>query len=146
MFSTREHSTLVLSLAMSSEGSRLRVPSRRKERYIAVTCPYVDCKVLVEYQPPSVEAVKSVPASVTTFSVTCCACHRNFDPPAAPKTLREVRAQIKGSGETSKRRIGTDEHPLDMTLYVSRAVLLTQLRPSGRPVECVKCRHKEGLS
>ena len=59
-----------------------------------------------------------MPSTLTTFSVTCVACQRNFDPPGAPKILREVRAEIKGDGgkrDVAKRRIGTDERPLDMT-------------------------------
>lgn len=60
-----------------------------------------------------------MPSSVTTFSVTCVACHRNFDPPGASKTLREVRAQMENGGNVTKnkRLIGTDENPIDMTFY-----------------------------
>lgn len=105
---------------MSNDAARLIVPSRRKERYLSATCPYTDCKASVEYKPPTVEQVQAVPSNVTTFSVTCIACQRNFDPPGASKTLREVRAQINGGDgkkeNHSRRRIGTDEKPLDMTL------------------------------
>ncbi|KAL4401417.1 DnaJ-like protein [Malassezia pachydermatis] len=106
---------------MSNDAARLIVPSRRKERYLSATCPYTDCKASVEYKPPTVEQVQAVPSNVTTFSVTCIACQRNFDPPGASKTLREVRAQINGGDgkkeNHSRRRIGTDEKPLDMTFY-----------------------------
>ncbi|CCU97966.1 unnamed protein product [Malassezia sympodialis ATCC 42132] len=101
------------------DASRLLVPSRKKERYISASCPYVDCRASIEFQPPTLEAVKKVPASVTTFSVTCVVCGRNFDPPGAPKLLREVRSQgahdAKGE-QGAKRLIGTDEHPIDMSL------------------------------
>lgn len=101
---------------MPDDAARLVVSSRRKERYIAVACPYTDCRAQIEYQRPTVEAVAGLPSSVTTFSVTCVACQRNFDPPGAPKLLREVRAESKSGKEvTSKRRLGTDERPLDMT-------------------------------
>ena len=104
----------------SGDATKLVVPSRRKERYLSATCPYVDCRVAIEYQPPTTEAVGALPSTVTTFSVTCVACNRNFDPPGASKMLREVRAQIHTGGKVSssaKRRIGTDENPLDMTFY-----------------------------
>ncbi|WFD25125.1 hypothetical protein MNAN1_000088 [Malassezia nana] len=104
---------------MSGDASRLIVPSRKKEPYLSASCPYVDCRTSIEYQLPTLEAVQKVPSTVTTFSVTCVACGRNFDPPGAPKLLREVRAQgthEKGDVE-NKRRIGTDEHPLDMSFY-----------------------------
>lgn len=105
---------------MSGDASRLIVPSRKKEPYISASCPYVDCRTSIEYQLPTFETVQKVPTNVTTFSVTCVACGRNFDPPGAPKLLREVRA--KGTHEkgdvATKRRIGTDEHPIDMSLFV----------------------------
>lgn len=103
------------------DASRLIVSSRRKERYISASCPYVDCRASIEFQPPTPEAVKKVPVSVTTFSVTCVACSRNFDPPGAPKLLREVRSQGAHDGKSEnrpKRLIGTDENPIDMSLYV----------------------------
>ncbi|WFD29788.1 hypothetical protein MSPP1_000801 [Malassezia sp. CBS 17886] len=72
--------------------------------------------------PPSVEAVALLAPGVTSFSVSCVQCGRKFDPPGAPKTLREIRSGImagdKGEKKRDiKRRIGTDEHPLDMTFY-----------------------------
>lgn len=108
-------------MSSTETAARLLVPSRKKERYLSATCPYTDCRASVEYQPPTLEAVAKVPTSVTTFAVTCASCERNFDPPGASKTLREVRAQGRGDGqrEAAKRRIGTDERPLDMTLYVT---------------------------
>lgn len=102
---------------MASDTARLLVPSRRKENYVAVTCPYTDCKASIEYLAPTPEAVAAVPISTTTFSVTCTSCGRNFDPPGAPDILRKIRGSAKdGKREgTGKRRIGTDERPLDMS-------------------------------
>lgn len=102
---------------MADDAARLVVPSRRKERYVAVTCPYTDCRAQIEYQRPSTEAVAELPSTVTTFSVTCVECKRNFDPPGAPRLLREIRAESKNGKKevANKRRIGTDERPLDMT-------------------------------
>ena len=105
---------------MSSDTAKLVLPSRKKEPYVAVSCPYVDCRGSIEYLAPTKESVSSLPAHVTTFSVTCAACHRNFDPPASSKTLREIRAQLQHGERGSqkiRRRIGTDENPLDMTYY-----------------------------
>ena len=105
---------------MSSDTAKLVLPSRKKEPYVTVSCPYVDCRVSIEYLAPTKESVSTLPAHVTTFSVTCAACHRNFDPPASSKTLREIRAQLQHGERGSqkiRRRIGTDENPLDMTYY-----------------------------
>ena len=95
--------------------SRLVLPSRLKEPYLAVACSYTDCRTTVEYLPPTPEAVAALPSGTLSFSVQCAKCDRNFDPPGAPKLLREVRA--KSEGRSSKRRIGTDENPIDMTYY-----------------------------
>lgn len=97
-----------------SEEARLVLPSRRKEPYISVTCPYTDCRAAIEFLPPTAEDVQSLPASATSFSVACVQCKRNFAPPSASKLLREARN--KGKRDV-RRRIGTDEHPLDMTYY-----------------------------
>lgn len=97
------------------DASRLVLPSRLKEPYVSVLCPYTDCRTSVEYLPPTPEAVAALPAGATSFSVQCAKCRRNFDPPGAPKLLRELRA--RSEGRVSKRRIGTDEHPIDMTYY-----------------------------
>lgn len=102
---------------MVDDTARLVVKSRRKEAYIAVACPYTDCRAQIEYKRPKVEDVAALPSSVTSFSVTCVECKRNFDPPGAPRILREIRADAKGGKKemANKRRIGTDERPLDMT-------------------------------
>ena len=97
------------------DASRIVLPSRLKEPYVSVSCPYTDCRTSVEYLPPTPEAVAALPAGATSFSVQCAKCRRNFDPPGAPKMLRELRA--RSEGRVSKRRIGTDEHPIDMTYY-----------------------------
>ncbi|PKI82970.1 hypothetical protein MVES_002810 [Malassezia vespertilionis] len=93
---------------MSAEPPRHVVPSRKKE------------PVTIEYLPPGPETAAALPESVSTFSVACVECHRKFDPPGAPKTLREARKKANGyggRGATHKRRIGTDERPLDMSFY-----------------------------
>lgn len=102
---------------MVDDTARLVVKSRRKEAYIAVACPYTDCRAQIEYKRPKAEDVAALPSSVTSFSVTCVECKRNFDPPGAPRLLREIRSEAKGGKKevANKRRIGTDERPLDMT-------------------------------
>ncbi|WFD36815.1 hypothetical protein MCUN1_003705 [Malassezia cuniculi] len=115
--------------------SRLVLPSRLKEPYVAVPCPYTDCRTTVEYLTPSIDAVAALPPSTTTFSVQCAKCKRNFDPPGAPKLLRELRSKSEGRS-SSKRRIGTDEHPIDMTYYdmlgVPADATLEQIKKSYR--------------
>ncbi|PWN50839.1 DnaJ-domain-containing protein [Violaceomyces palustris] len=104
---------------MSASG--ITVPSRPKQTYLAVPCPYTDCRETIEYLPPPPTALAALPAHETSFKVTCCKCNKNFEPPGAPKLVRE--AKKNGGKEQSKvamakkRRIGTDENPLDMTYY-----------------------------
>ncbi|KAL9932151.1 hypothetical protein V8E36_008923 [Tilletia maclaganii] len=112
----------------------LILPSRPKEPYVSLSCPYTTCRASIEYLPPTRDALASLPASETTFKITCCACQQRFEPPGATRTVREARAGGGGAGasgtgasggsgaggagaERRKRRIGTDENPLDMTYY-----------------------------
>lgn len=114
---SKQNRTESLSWSMSS----LTLPSRPKENYTSVTCPYVDCKASIEYLPPTSSSVSSLPSTVNSFSVTCCKCKKNFDPPGSGRLLREARASAGGDANgadkkvSKKRRIGTDENPLDMT-------------------------------
>lgn len=87
---------------------------------MSVTCPYPACRAAIEYLPPNASALSSLPVSETSFRVTCCTCKQRFEPPGAPRMVREAR-QANGKDRpakpTNKRRIGTDERPLDMTYY-----------------------------
>ncbi|KAK0533747.1 DnaJ-like protein [Tilletia horrida] len=106
----------------------LVLPSRPKEAYVSIACPYPSCRASIEYLPPTRDTLVALPASETTFKITCCACSQRFEPPGATRIVREARAggggagagaggAAGGSGERRKRRIGTDENPLDMTYY-----------------------------
>ncbi|KAK0544969.1 DnaJ-like protein [Tilletia horrida] len=100
--------------------------SRRKEAYVAIPCPYTNCRASIEYLPPSRDTLAALPASETTFKITCCVCQQRFEPPGATRQVREARAAGPASGagasgngdaQRRKRRIGTDENPLDLTFY-----------------------------
>ncbi|KDN48460.1 DnaJ-domain-containing protein [Tilletiaria anomala UBC 951] len=110
----------------SSSSFNYTVASRIKEPYSSTPCPYTDCRVTIEYLPPSPETLRAnVQPHQTSFSVTCCKCRRNFEPPGAPRLVREARSGATSAGGQNgtvgepvrKRRIGTDERPLDMTYY-----------------------------
>ena len=108
------------SAASASSSGAYIVPSRLKEPYVTATCPYVDCRQQLEYLPPSPETLREkVAAHLNSFSVSCSKCKRNFDPPGAPRLVREARSGktsgATGAGGAAKRRIGTDEKPLDTT-------------------------------
>ncbi|KAE8241071.1 hypothetical protein A4X13_0g7576 [Tilletia indica] len=110
--------------------SPLILPSRPKETWTSLSCPYTTCRASIEYLPPTRETLQALPPSETTFKITCCACKQRFEPPGATRFVREARAAANsGAGQGSagggggreggrgKRRIGTDENPLDMTFY-----------------------------
>ncbi|CAD6884306.1 unnamed protein product [Tilletia controversa] len=111
--------------------STLLLPTRPKEPYTPLACPYTTCRASIEYLPPTRDTLSALPANETTFKVTCCACKQRFEPPGATRIVREARAAGgNGSGgggqanggnggeaQRRKRRIGTDENPLDMTFY-----------------------------
>ena len=92
----------------------ITVTSRPKQPYVAVACPYTDCRASIEYLPPSSADLAALPATETSFKVTCCTCKKNFEPPGAPKLVREAKKN-GGKDVARKRRIGTDENPLDMS-------------------------------
>lgn len=97
----------------------INVASRPKQAYVSVTCPYPTCGSAIEYLPPSAAQLSALPSHETSFTVTCCTCKKKFEPPGASKTVREAK---KSGGKdvaagSRKRRIGTDENPLDMTYY-----------------------------
>lgn len=102
------------SAAGTSDG--IVLTSRKREPYVSLSCPYPTCRASIEYLPPSGAQLAALPSSETSFKVTCCTCGKNFEPPGAPRMVREA----KGNGGKAiegarKRRIGTDERPLDMT-------------------------------
>ncbi len=106
----------------STSSNAFTIQSRLKEPYLSAPCPYTDCRQSLEYLPPTPEALREkVPAHQNSFSVTCAKCRRNFEPPGAPGKVREARAGKKSAGggaggagaSGNKRRIGTDERPLD---------------------------------
>jgi hypothetical protein len=100
----------------SSSTAGIILPSRLKEAYTNVTCPYPACKANIEYQNPSTSSLASLPSSETSFRVTCCTCKQRFEPPGAPRLVREAKqSNGKDKPKANKRRIGTDEKPLDTT-------------------------------
>ncbi|EPQ29926.1 uncharacterized protein PFL1_02598 [Pseudozyma flocculosa PF-1] len=106
--------------------SGITVQSRPKQPYVAVPCPYTDCRSSIEYLPPSPSELAALPPSETSFKVTCCKCNKNFEPPGAPKLVREARKSGgKEGGQVRKRRIGTDDNPLDMAYYDTLGVPAT---------------------
>lgn len=98
--------------------SSLLLPTRvREPAYVAITCPYPLCRASLEYLPPAPAQLAALPAGETTFKATCATCSQRFEPPGAVRMLREARAAGGGAGAgkqvKNKRRIGTDERPLD---------------------------------
>ncbi|KAM0756667.1 DnaJ-domain-containing protein [Meredithblackwellia eburnea MCA 4105] len=76
----------------------ITVQTRLKQPYIALPC--VHCKTEVEYLAPATATAQGEP-----FEVKCVACNQTWIiRPPKPK-------------QTGKRRIGTDEKPLDMAYY-----------------------------
>ena len=96
--------------------SSINLTSRPKQPYVAVSCPYPTCRASIEYLPPSASDLTALPSHETSFTVTCCSCSKQFEPPGATKMVREAR-KSGGKDVARKRRIGTDENPLDMTYY-----------------------------
>ncbi|CAO1623174.1 unnamed protein product [Sympodiomycopsis kandeliae] len=124
------------SAGPSKEG--LVIPSRPKENFITLSCPYPSCRTTLEYVPPTSEQVKSLPPTENTFKITCWKCNQRFEPSNAGRLVRDARtgasgksganvsSSASGSGtstpnggkrDVNRRRIGTDEKPLDMTYY-----------------------------
>ncbi|PWN38888.1 DnaJ-domain-containing protein [Ceraceosorus guamensis] len=114
---------------MSTSQSALVLPTRPKEPYTNITCPYPQCGSAIEYLPPQPSALRELPATETTFKVICCKCKGRFEPPGAARIVRETRAGKDGGGggagasgsgqkdAARRRRIGTDEKPLDTEYY-----------------------------
>ncbi|SNX83582.1 related to DnaJ-like protein [Melanopsichium pennsylvanicum] len=96
--------------------SSINLTSRPKQPYLSVSCPYTTCRASIEYLPPCPSDLSSLPSHETSFTVTCCSCNKQFEPPGATKLVREAR-KSGGKDVARKRRIGTDENPLDMTYY-----------------------------
>ncbi|KAJ1020103.1 hypothetical protein NDA16_004383 [Ustilago loliicola] len=96
--------------------SSINVSSRPKQPYQSVSCPYTTCRASIEYLPPSSSELAALPSHETSFTVTCCSCNKQFEPPGATKMVREAR-KSGGKDVARKRRIGTDQNPLDMTYY-----------------------------
>ncbi|SPO25144.1 related to DnaJ-like protein [Ustilago trichophora] len=96
--------------------SSINLTSRPKQPYVSVSCPYTTCRASIEYLPPSPAHLSALPSHETSFTVTCCNCNKQFEPPGATKMVREAR-KSGGKEVARKRRIGTDENPLDMTYY-----------------------------
>ncbi|PWZ01608.1 DnaJ-domain-containing protein [Testicularia cyperi] len=94
----------------------LNVSSRPRQPYVSVLCPYPTCRASIEYLPPSNTQLAALPSHDTSFTVTCCTCSKQFEPPGASKMVREAK-KSGGKEVARKRRIGTDENPLDMTYY-----------------------------
>ncbi|SPO44669.1 related to DnaJ-like protein [Moesziomyces antarcticus] len=94
----------------------INVASRPKQPYVSVSCPYTTCRSSIEYLPPSAAELAALPSHETSFTVTCCTCSKQFEPPGATKLVRDAR-KSGGKDVARKRRIGTDDNPLDMTYY-----------------------------
>ncbi|EST05800.1 DNAJ-containing protein, X-domain protein [Kalmanozyma brasiliensis GHG001] len=103
----------------------LNVTSRPKQAFIAVSCPYTTCRASIEYLPPSASDLAALPSHETSFTVTCCSCNKQFEPPNATKMVREARKSGGKDVAARKRRIGTDENPLDMAYYDALGVPAT---------------------
>ncbi|PWN34065.1 DnaJ-domain-containing protein [Meira miltonrushii] len=111
-------STQTTASSSSAAGPGLVIDSRPKESYTQVTCPYPNCKAIIEYAQPSTTTLAGLPITETSFRVTCCKCKQRFEPPGAPRLIREARQNGgKEKPKVNKRRIGTDDRPLDMTYY-----------------------------
>ena len=80
-------------------------------------CPHTNCKADIEYLQPATASLAALPTSETSFMVTCCTCKQRFEPPGAPRMVREARQGGGGKDKPKqyKRKMGTDERPLDMT-------------------------------
>ncbi|TKY87762.1 hypothetical protein EX895_003343 [Sporisorium graminicola] len=96
--------------------SSINLSSRPKQPYVSVSCPYTTCRASIEYLPPANADLAALPSHETSFTVTCCSCNKQFEPPGATKMVREAR-KSGGKDVARKRRIGTDDNPLDMTYY-----------------------------
>ncbi|SGY35312.1 BQ5605_C002g01751 [Microbotryum silenes-dioicae] len=87
------------------------VQSRLKEAYITVTCPH--CRTQVEYLNPT-------PTESTLkdgFNLACAKCNQTWIIKPGASSSSSSSSAHKSGKEKAKRRIGTDERPLDMTYY-----------------------------
>ncbi|KAI3483307.1 hypothetical protein L1887_53798 [Cichorium endivia] len=92
----------------------INVTSRPKQPYVSVSCPYTTCRSSIEYLPPSAAELAALPSHETSFTVTCCTCSKQFEPPGATKLVRDAR---KSGGKGPRREAGAQaehlhgEHP-----------------------------------
>lgn len=101
----------------TSAGTGLVLPSRPKQPYLSVACPYPQCGTQLEYLPPTASQVSNLPSTDKTFKVTCFSCKGRFEPPNSARLLREARGSTAADEKRAaapKRRIGTDQRPLDL--------------------------------
>ncbi|CAO1635093.1 unnamed protein product [Parajaminaea phylloscopi] len=110
----------------AAPSSGLVVDSRPKEQWVTASCPYPKCRTTLEYPAPTPQQAAALSPTDNTFKVTCFKCKGRFEPPNAGRTIREAKGAANGANggsgsgtkvQQTKRRIGTDERPLDMTYY-----------------------------
>lgn len=88
------------------------VKARLKGSFVDIKCVY--CSASLEY--PSQEA--------TEYTVVCCACNETFG-------IKVAAAK----GKAKKRKIGTDERPLDLSFY--EILGLTPTATQGESTACL---------
>ncbi|GAA5890852.1 hypothetical protein JCM6882_008835 [Rhodosporidiobolus microsporus] len=81
------------------------VKTRLRGTYIPATCPY--CKTQVEYLPPTDQA------SSPSFNLECAQCSETW----IGKAQENGAAGARGKKVAGKRRIGTDDKPLETEFY-----------------------------